>query len=81
MLNHQGGIEMTNILSLESPQELLRIKREYILQEIAVYGDRERENLQQAMQARKARKELEDLLLQFDDTLDILECYENSGES
>ena len=72
---------MTNVLTLESPQELLRIKREYILQEIAVYGDRERENLQQAMQARKARKELEDLLLQFDDTLDILECYENSGES
>ena len=72
---------MTNILTLESPQELLRIKREYILREIAVYGDRERENLQQAMQARKARKELEDLLLQFDDTLDILECYENSGES
>ena len=72
---------MTNILTLESPQELLRIKREYILQEIAVYGERERENLQQAMQARKARKELEDLLLQFDDTLDILECYENSGEN
>ena len=72
---------MTNILTLESPQELLRIKREYILREIAVYGDRERDNLQQAMQARKARKELEDLLLQFDDTLDILECYENSGES
>ena len=64
---------MTNILTLESPQELLRIKREYILREIAVYGDRERENLQQAMQARKARKELEELLLQFDDTLDILE--------
>ena len=72
---------MINILTLESPQELLRIKREYILKEIAVYGDRERDNLQQAMQARKARKELEDLLLQFDDTLDILECYENSGES
>ena len=72
---------MSDILTLESPQELLRIKREYILREIAVYGDRERENLQQAMQARKARKELEDLLLQFDDTLDILECYENSGES
>ena len=64
---------MKNILTLESPQELLRIKREYILREIAVYGDRERENLQQAMQARKARKELEDLLLKFDDTLDILE--------
>ena len=64
---------MTNVLTLESPQELLRIKREYILREIAVYGERERENLQQAMQARKARKELEDLLLQFDDTLDILE--------
>jgi len=72
---------MTNILTLESPQELLRIKREYILQEIAVYGERERDNLNQAMQARKARKELEDLLLQFDDTLDILECYENSGEN
>ena len=72
---------MTNILTLESPQELLRIKREYILREIAVYGDRERDNLNQAMKARKARKELEDLLLQFDDTLDILECYENSGEN
>ena len=72
---------MTNILTLESPQELLRIKREYILKEIELYGERERDNLNQAMQARKARKELEDLLLQFDDTLDILECYENSGES
>ena len=70
---------MTNILTLESPQELLRIKREYILQEIAVYGDRERDNLQQAMQARKARKELEDLLLQFDDTIDILGEYSNAG--
>ena len=66
---------MTNILTLESPQELLRIKREYILREIAVYGDRERDNLQQAMQAKKARKELEDLLLQFDDTIDILEEF------
>ena len=64
---------MSNILTLESPQELLRIKREYILREIEVYGERERENLNQAMQARKARKELEDLLLQFDDTIDILE--------
>ena len=64
---------MTNILTLESPQELLRIKREYILKEIAVYGDRERENLQQAMQARKARQELETLLFEFDNTLDALE--------
>ena len=72
---------MTNILTLESPQELLRIKREYILQEIAVYGERERENLQQAMQARKARQELEKMLFDYDNTLDILECYENSGES
>ena len=64
---------MTNILTLESPQELLRIKREYILQEIAVYGDRERENLQQAMQARKARQELEKLLFEYDNTLDTLE--------
>ena len=64
---------MTNILTLESPQELLRIKREYILREIAVYGDRERENLQQAMQARKARKELEKLLFEYDNTLDTLE--------
>ena len=64
---------MTNFLTLESPQELLRIKREYILREIAVYGERERDNLKQAMQARKARKELEELLLQFDDTIDILE--------
>ena len=64
---------MTNVLTLESPQELLRIKREYILQEISVYGDRERENLQQAMQARKARQELEALLFEFDSTIDILE--------
>ena len=64
---------MTNILTLESPQELLRIKREYILREIAVYGDRERDNLQQAMQARKARKELENQLFEFDNTIDILE--------
>ena len=65
---------MTNILTLESPQELLRIKREYILQEIAVYGDRERENLQQAMQARKARQELEAQLFEFDNTIDIFEA-------
>lgn len=72
---------MTNFLTLESPQELLRIKREYILREIALYGERERDNLNQAMQARKARKELESLLFEFDNTIDILECYENSGES
>ena len=72
---------MSNILTLESPQELLRIKREYILKEIAVYGERERDNLQKAMQARKARQELESLLFEFDNTLDILECYENSGEN
>ena len=64
---------MTNVLTLESPQELLRIKREYILREIAVYGDRERDNLKQAMQARKARKELEKLLFEYDNTLDALE--------
>ena len=67
---------MTDLLSLHSPQELLRSKREYILKEIAVYGDRERENLQQAMQARKARKarhELEKMLFDYDNTLDILE--------
>ena len=67
---------MTNILTLESPQELLRIKREYILREIAVYGERERDNLEQAMQARKARKarkELEKMLFEYDNTLDALE--------
>lgn len=64
---------MTNILTLESPQELLRIKREYILREVAVYGERERDNLQQAMKARKARQELEKLLLEYDNTLDALE--------
>ena len=64
---------MTNILTLESPQELLRIKREYILREIAVYGERERENLQRAMQARKARQELEKMLFEYDNTLDTLE--------
>ena len=64
---------MTNLLSLQSPREILRIKRENILKEIELYGDRERDNLQQAMQARKARKELESLLFEFDNTLDILE--------
>ena len=64
---------MTNILTLESPQELLRIKREYILREIAVYGERERDNLDQAMQARKARQELEKMLFEYDNTLDALE--------
>ena len=64
---------MTNVLTLESPQELLRIKREYILREIAVYGERERDNLNQAMKARKARQELEKMLFEYDNTLDILE--------
>ena len=64
---------MKNILTLENPQELLRIKREYILREIAVYGERERENLQQAMQARKSRQELEKMLFEYDNTLDTLE--------
>ena len=70
---------MTNFLTLESPQELLRIKREYILREIAVYGERERDNLNKAMQARKARKELEALLFEFDNTIDILGEYSNAG--
>ena len=64
---------MTNLLSLQSPQELLRIKRENILKEIELYGERERDNLQQAMQARKSRKELEKLLFEYDNTLDALE--------
>ena len=64
---------MTNLLSLQSPRELLRIKRENILKEIELYGDRERDNLQQAMQARKARQELEKMLFEFDNTIDILE--------
>ena len=64
---------MTNILTLESPQELLRIKREYILREIALYGERERDNLNQAMQARKARQELEKMLFEYDNALDTLE--------
>ena len=64
---------MTNVLTLESPQELLRIKREYILREIAVYGERERDNLNQAMQARKARQELEKMLFEYDSTLYTLE--------
>jgi len=64
---------MTDVLTLESPQELLRIKREYILREIAVYGERERDNLNQAMKARKARQELEKLLFEYDNTLDALE--------
>ena len=67
---------MTNILTLESPQELLRIKREYILKEIAVYEERERDNLNQAMKARKARQELEKMLFEYDNTLDALEELE-----
>ena len=72
---------MTNLLSLQSPQELLRIKRENILKEIELYGERERDNLQQATQARKSRKELEKQLFDFDNMIDVLECYENSGEN
>lgn len=68
---------MTNLLSLQSPQELLRIKRENILKEIELYGERERDNLQQAMQARKSRKELEKQLFDFDNTIDILEEITN----
>ena len=64
---------MTNLLTLQSPQELLRIKRENILKEIELYGERERDNLKQAMQARKARKELEAQLFEFDNTIEILE--------
>lgn len=64
---------MTEILVLESPQELLRIKRENIMREIELYGERERENLIQAMQANKARKELEKQLFEFDNVIDILE--------
>ena len=64
---------MTNLLTLESPQEFLRIKRENILREIALYSERERENLHQAMQARKARQELEKMLFEYDNTLDTLE--------
>lgn len=64
---------MTNLLTLESPQGLLRIKREYILKEIAVYGERERDNLDQAMEARKARQELEAQLFDFDNALVTLE--------
>ena len=67
---------MTIILTLESPQELLRIKREYILREISVYGERERDNLNQAMKDRKARQELEKLLFEYDNTLDALEELE-----
>ena len=68
---------MTNLLSLQSPQELLRSKREYILKEIAVYGERERDNLNQAMKDRKARQELEKLLFEYDNTLDTLEGVTN----
>ena len=64
---------MTNLLSLQSPRELLRIKREYILKEIELYGEREQNSFQQFMHARKARKELEALLTEFDTAIDILE--------
>ena len=64
---------MSDILTLESPQELLRIKREYILGEIALYGEREQVSFQEFMYARKARKDLEAQLLEFDTAIDILE--------
>ena len=64
---------MSNILTLESPQELLRIKREYILREIELHGEQERNSFQQFMYARKVRKELEALLTKFDTAIDILE--------
>ena len=68
---------MSNILTLESPQELLRIKREYILREIELYGEREQNSFQQFMYARKARKELEALLTELDTAIDILEEVTN----
>lgn len=64
---------MSDILTLETPQELLRIKREYILGEIALYGKREQVSFQDFMYARKARKELEALLTEFDTAIDMLE--------
>ena len=42
-----------------------------------MYGERERDNLNQAMQARKARKELEAQLFEFDTAIDILEEVTN----
>jgi len=64
---------MTDLLTLESPQELLRIKREFILGEISLYGEREQASFQQFMHARKARKELEALLTEFDTAIELIE--------
>lgn len=64
---------MTEIITLETPEELLRIRREKILRDIEACKELEHEGVQQVITALLIRKELEELLLDFDDTIELLE--------
>lgn len=64
---------MTELFTLETPEELLRIKRESILREIELHDKQERNSFQQFMHGRVTRKELETLLAEFDNAIELLE--------
>lgn len=64
---------MTEILRLESPNELLRSRREYTIREISVYREREKNYLAMAFEAKQAREELERSLLRLDLGIEKLE--------
>lgn len=64
---------MTETISLETPEELLRIRREQILKDIEACKYIEHEGIQQVMTALLLREELEELLLDFDDAIELLE--------
>lgn len=64
---------MTELFTLETPEELLRIKRESILREIESHDKQERNSFQQFMYGRVTRKELETLLAEFDNAIELLE--------
>ena len=64
---------MTEIITLETPEELLRIRREKILRGIEACKELEHEGIQQVITALLIRDELEELLLDFDDAIELLE--------
>ena len=64
---------MTELFTLETPEELLHIKRESILREIESHDKQERNSFQQFMHGRVTRKELETLLAEFDNAIELLE--------
>ena len=59
---------MTELFTLDTPEELLRIKRE-----IESHDKQERNSFQQFMHGRVTRKELETLLAEFDNAIELLE--------